>query len=87
MLVFLRTLYGSLSRGIESLSLSDAFFSILCGAAFSFQRCRGNVRCAIRRFFEDKLRQDGFCFAGCCNLPARNGGAAKRRSGFRPREF
>src|SRR2546422_8054102 len=67
MLVFLRTFYRFLSHGIESLSLSGAFFSTPCCAALSLLRYRADVRCAIHRFCED-----GCCFAGGCNLPARH---------------
>jgi hypothetical protein len=71
MLVFLRTINRYLSREIDSRSSPDAFFSTLQRAAVFLLRCCGDVRCAIRGFFEG-----GFSFAGDCDLPARYVGAA-----------
>ena len=72
MLVFLRTLNRYLSREIDSRSLPDAFFPTLQRAAVFLLRCCGDMRRAIRGFFEG-----GFSFAGECDLPARYVGAAE----------
>ena len=72
MLVFLRTLNRYLSRGIDSRSSPDAFFSTLHRAAVFLLRCWGDVRCAIHGFCEG-----GFSFAGDCDLPARYVGTAE----------
>src|SRR5467141_4850030 len=82
MLVFLRTLYRYFLRGIDSRSSPAAFLSTLHRAAVFLLRCCGDVRGAIRGFFEG-----GFSFAGECDLPARYVGAAEGRSGFRSRSF
>src|SRR6267378_2340094 len=65
-LIFLRTLYWNLSRGIHSRSFPDAFDSTLRGADFLLLRCRGDLRRAIRGF-----REGGCGFAGECDVPAR----------------
>src|SRR5882762_4702864 len=82
MLVFLRTLYGYLLRGIDSHSSPDAFFPALHRAPVFLLRCCGDVRCAIRGFCEG-----GFSRARDRDLPARYVGATERRSSFRPRGF
>src|SRR5260370_38638078 len=72
MLVFLRTLDRILSRELESLSSSDAFFSTLCGAAVSLLRSCSAARRAIHEFHDSRCS-----FASERHLPARYVSAAK----------
>jgi len=82
MLVFLRTFYRCLSRGIDSRSSPEAFLYTLHRAAVSLLRCRGDARCAISGF-----RENGRRFAGDGDLPAWYVHAAEGRSGFCSRGF
>src|SRR2546430_1429303 len=82
MLVFLRTLYGTISNEIGSHSSPDATIQTLRCATVSLLRWSVEMRRAICEFCEG-----GRGFASERYLSARHVGAAKGRSAFRARGF